>query len=270
MSERRLETFLRACAEALEARTEAALLRAVARAVAATFGASRCAITFADGAATQTAVWPARPRGGRNPATEIRLRFRGGEARWPRTATADTVAGLRAAIAAGLELAAAAWRRARREARLDPLTGLPNRAALEDELGRLWSAAVRHSEPLALGVADVDGFKAWNDRRGHDAGDRALRRVARTLRGSCRACDLVARWGGDEFVLALPRTDRAGAAALERRLADRLRNPSVTIGWAVYPEDGATSAAALRRRADAALRRARRGKGGERKTEKGK
>lgn len=267
MSGPRLEQFLRACTEALETRSEAALLRAIARSVAHCFDAHACTVCFADGGVTRTAAWPARPKGPRTPALEIRLRFRGGEAALPRTAAIDSGADLRRALAAALELVAAAWRRARREGRRDPLTGLPNRTALADELARLWNAAVRHGEPLALGFADVDGFKAWNNLRGHDEGDRALRRVARTLRRSCRASDLVARWGGDEFVLVLPRTDRAGAAALGRRLAERLRNPSMTIGWAVYPEDGVASPAALRRRADRALRRARQNGDGKRKTE---
>jgi len=96
--------------------------------------------------------------------------------------------------------------------RTDALTGLPNRRgfveACEGELRR----SQRSERPLAVVLADVDHFKRVNDSHGHAAGDEALRVVAARIRGALRAQDVVARWGGEEFILLLPETDAEGAA----------------------------------------------------------
>lgn len=104
----------------------------------------------------------------------------------------------------------------------DPLTGLYNRRHMETELAALASAARRQKTPLGVLLIDVDRFKRINDRHGHDAGDAALRTVAHRLRSVVRAEDVVGRWGGDEFVVLLPSTDRDAALVLGQRLCHQM------------------------------------------------
>ncbi len=86
----------------------------------------------------------------------------------------------------------------------DGLTGLKNRGAFDDYFPRMWQQALRDRRALALLLIDVDHFKAYNDRYGHQAGDQALRRVAQVVQGFARRpLDIAARYGGEEFVLAL-------------------------------------------------------------------
>lgn len=101
----------------------------------------------------------------------------------------------------------------------DALTGLPNRRALIDFLGRELARASRHGSPMSLVMFDIDHFKAINDRLGHLAGDCILRDLAARLRGAIRAEDVLARYGGEEFALALPDCGSDEAA----RIAERLR-----------------------------------------------
>ncbi|WP_324288687.1 sensor domain-containing diguanylate cyclase [Roseateles sp. SL47] len=89
----------------------------------------------------------------------------------------------------------------------DPLTGLPNRRALFDELQRLIQRASRDGSSLLVGCIDLDGFKAINDRLGHQAGDRFLQEVAQRLSLEMRGSDMLARMGGDEFVVVGPGVD---------------------------------------------------------------
>ncbi len=109
-------------------------------------------------------------------------------------------------------------RTVQRQALVDSLTGLANRrlceAALEKEIAR----AERFEEPLAVIVADLDDFKLVNDRHGHATGDQVLREFANALKGTVREIDLAGRWGGEEFVVALPGTDLAGGALLGERV----------------------------------------------------
>jgi diguanylate cyclase (GGDEF)-like protein len=109
----------------------------------------------------------------------------------------------------------------------DPLTGLANRrrllAAFTDELNR----SARYGTPLALLVIDLDRLKEINDRRGHAQGDRALQLVAEGLRGSCRATDLAARTGGDEFLVLAVNTTASEALALAHRVCATVRRLGV-------------------------------------------
>jgi diguanylate cyclase (GGDEF)-like protein len=106
-----------------------------------------------------------------------------------------------------------------RLAAVDPLTGLRNRRAIEEYLHDALSAARRHALSLSLLVIDVDHFKSFNDMLGHRAGDAVLAHTARVLDGALRAEDAIGRWGGEEFLVVLPRTDEEGAL----RVTDRLR-----------------------------------------------
>ena len=86
----------------------------------------------------------------------------------------------------------------------DGLTGLKNRGAFDDHFPRLWQQGLRDRRAIALLLIDVDHFKAYNDRYGHQAGDHALRRVAQVVQGFARRpLDMAARYGGEEFVVAL-------------------------------------------------------------------
>jgi diguanylate cyclase (GGDEF)-like protein len=143
-------------------------------------------------------------------------------------------------------------RRARSEALRDPLTALPNRVLLQDRIQQALIRSQRTGEPFTLICVDLDGFKEVNDVRGHGAGDAVLRSLARRFEAIVRASDTVARVGGDEFViLSLGTGDDEQAAALVGRLRHALRRPfrvegatveiDGSVGWAVYPADGATS-----------------------------
>ena len=105
------------------------------------------------------------------------------------------------------------------EARIDSLTGLANRRALEEILAAEISRAQRFAHQLAVVLLDLDRFKEINDSFGHAAGDVMLREVSQLLTSLARQGDTVARWGGEEFVIVLPETDVAGAT----RFAERLR-----------------------------------------------
>lgn len=108
--------------------------------------------------------------------------------------------------------------RAERLAQLDPLTGLNNRRAFYDKTGPLWSHAVRHGHPTSVMLLDIDLFKQINDAHGHAHGDEVLKATAAILRQSVRLGDVLARWGGEEFIVFLPETDQAEATILAERL----------------------------------------------------
>lgn len=142
-------------------------------------------------------------------------------------------------------------RRATTEALRDPLTGLPNRVLLDDRIEQALRRSRRTGEPFTLIVVDLDGFKDVNDVRGHRAGDAVLQTLARRFEAILRASDTVARVGGDEFVvLSMETGSDDTAAALVNRLRHALRRPfrvdgtaieiDGSIGWAVFPADGAT------------------------------
>ncbi len=119
----------------------------------------------------------------------------------------------------------------------DSLTGLYNRTYLDDAIERLDVPA---SLPLCVMVGDVDGLKLANDAFGHSSGDEILKAAAEVIRQSCRDTDIVARWGGDEFLILLPHTDEAAAEKIYNRITGRLASiqinnlvPSVSLGYEV-------------------------------------
>jgi diguanylate cyclase (GGDEF)-like protein len=152
----------------------------------------------------------------------------------------------------------------------DPLTGLYNRRYLEAALTREIARAERRAAGIAVLMADLDHFKALNDRWGHDAGDHVLIQVGRLLRTNARGEDVACRFGGEEFMMILPDTGLSTAlaraeqirAAVEslviRHHSETLRPVTISLGISVYPEHG-RSPADLMRAADRALYEAKRG-----------
>ncbi len=136
------------------------------------------------------------------------------------------------------------------QARIDAVTGLPNRAALERELARSVAVSTRAGTPLAVAVIDLDHFKDVNDSSGHHAGDALLRRFADEWRNGVRPTDLLFRYGGDEFVLLLPGCALDEAAALVERLRAAAPGPC-SIG--VVDRRTGDTADSLVARADSAL-----------------
>ena len=105
----------------------------------------------------------------------------------------------------------------------DPLTGVANRRAFDERLEAEWRRCARAGLPVALILADVDHFKAYNDHYGHQAGDACLVQVAAALRrGAGRTHDLVTRYGGEEFAILLPQLDALGAEGVAHRLQAEL------------------------------------------------
>ncbi len=152
----------------------------------------------------------------------------------------------------------------------DALTSLFNRRYMESHLGTLIEQAAARGKPLSALVLDIDYFKAINDGHGHDAGDDVLRDFALRIKRSIRGIDLACRYGGEEFVIIMPETDMAVAAMVAERLRRRIaaepfaiaqgsRQIPVTISIGIAGLRGKDdTAAALLKRADQALYRAKR------------
>ena len=137
-------------------------------------------------------------------------------------------------------------------ARTDDLTGLPNRRAWEEELPRELMRAQRTSLPLCVAMIDLDHFKAYNDDRGHQAGDRLLKQAAAAWGVELRATDFLARYGGEEFALALPNcTPEQAIEVAERVRAATPEGETCSIGLAAW--DRGEDTRSLIGRADAAL-----------------
>jgi diguanylate cyclase (GGDEF)-like protein len=142
-------------------------------------------------------------------------------------------------------------------ARTDSLTGLPNRRHWEQELPRELARSGREQRPICVAMLDLDHFKQYNDRRGHQAGDRLLREAAASWRLALRPYDMLARYGGEEFSVILPGCTIEDALALVERLrAGTPEGESCSAGLAEW--NGNEPAEALVGRADAALYRAKR------------
>ncbi len=147
--------------------------------------------------------------------------------------------------------------RLERAARTDGLTGLPNRRHWEQQLPRELARSWRDERPVCVAVIDLDHFKAYNDRRGHQAGDRLLRGAADAWRTALRPYDILARYGGEEFSLILPGCTVGEARTLVERLRAAVpERESCSAGIAEW--DAREQADSLVGRADAALYRAKR------------
>ena len=152
----------------------------------------------------------------------------------------------------------------------DALTGLHNRRYMETHLNGLVEQAASRGKPIAVLMLDIDFFKAINDTHGHDAGDDVLREFALRIRKSIRNIDLACRYGGEEFVIVMPETDMGVATMVAERLRRavagesfpvqqgmKLLNVTLSIGLATLSDAGGDAAAILKR-ADQALYRAKR------------
>lgn len=152
-----------------------------------------------------------------------------------------------------------------RAAVIDPLTGLYNRRYALPHMSRMAEQSQRLRRPYALLLADLDHFKQVNDDYGHAAGDAVLVTLAQRLRDNLRAADLIARWGGEEFLVAMPDTDRRSAQRTAERLCalmakhpvtlpgDRRITVTLSIGVAIGLASGEDTPVDLVSRADQAL-----------------
>jgi len=156
----------------------------------------------------------------------------------------------------------------RQLAETDPLTGLYNRRAFRERLEREMDRAAGHHAAISCLMLDLDHFKALNDAHGHDLGDTVLVQLADVLRREQRAMDVVARIGGEEFVVLLPETSIRGARTFAERIlrrttvttfgdANRKVQVTVSIGIGTYPDEGVTDGDTLLRLADTNLLRAK-------------
>ena len=151
-------------------------------------------------------------------------------------------------------------------ANFDSLTGLPNRAKLNEQLTYLINLAKRRQNSFSLMFIDVDNFKDINDTLGHDIGDMLLVELSKRLKSILREEDTLARLGGDEFILLLPECDAAGAQKIAQKLLYTIQSPfsieqyelniTFSIGIALYPTDGLDKET-LSKNADAAMYRAK-------------
>jgi diguanylate cyclase (GGDEF)-like protein len=152
-----------------------------------------------------------------------------------------------------LDVAHKAQEELRRIAHFDVLTGLPSLCFLQEAALSQLAQAKRNKQKISVMFVDLDGFKAVNDTWGHDAGDAVLKEVGERLSSCLRACDQVARIGGDEFVVLVTDThDPKDAGRVARKIIDRLSAPidlvganvnakahiGASIGIAFYPDHG--------------------------------
>jgi diguanylate cyclase (GGDEF)-like protein len=152
-------------------------------------------------------------------------------------------------------------------ARTDELTSLPNFRAFRERIDLEIERADRYPERFGILILDLDRFKKYNDTYGHLAGNDALQRVARAIREAVRVVDFPARYGGEEFAVILPQLDAPALAAIAERIRATIEampapaggaQVTVSIGAALYPDDG-TTADALFRAADGRLYAAKAG-----------
>jgi diguanylate cyclase (GGDEF)-like protein len=149
----------------------------------------------------------------------------------------------------------------------DELTGLLNMRGFSIAANRLFGQALRYNRPATILMIDSDNLKAVNDNYGHDAGNRLLRQLTRTIQAELRYTDVLARYGGDEFIVLLPETPPKGAVEVAERIRDAVIGAplevnekrvvcSVSIGLASHPDDGNTMDSIVAR-ADRAMYKAK-------------
>jgi diguanylate cyclase (GGDEF)-like protein len=156
---------------------------------------------------------------------------------------------------------------------IDALTGIHNRRFFDEALSAETEKSMRHGLPLVLVMIDIDDFKIYNDRNGHQKGDEALTKMAQVFKSTCRGYDIVARYGGEEFAIVFPGASKENALELSSRIMNEVRKATfegeqlmpkgslkVSMGVACFPEH-ATTAEDLIRAADQALYAAKRAGG---------
>ncbi|KAA3652680.1 MAG: diguanylate cyclase [Proteobacteria bacterium] len=121
-------------------------------------------------------------------------------------------------------------RRLQEAALTDPLTGFPNRRYAIERMQQAWASATRSGRPLCAMVIDIDAFKQINDSHGHDVGDLVLRQISAAIKQALRAQDMVARTGGDEFLVLCPETDLTAALQCGERVRCAVRAARVSAG----------------------------------------
>jgi two-component system cell cycle response regulator len=184
------------------------------------------AVAALDAGANDYAQWPLDPG-------ELRARMRT-QLRYK--AYADH---LRASVSDGLRMAIS-----------DPLTGLKNRRYLDAHLSRMMQRAIADKAPLCLLAFDLDRFKAVNDTWGHAAGDAILKQFAERLTANTRSVDLVARTGGEEFLVVMPDAPLADARIAAERVREAVERPGFDIGGRVIDMTVSVGVSALRQRGD--------------------
>lgn len=146
------------------------------------------------------------------------------------------------------------------ELRTDPLTGLGNRGALDSMLNAQFALKIRYETPFSLVIVDIDHFKDLNDKQGHLYGDKMLCNLSGLLKDTLRSVDLLARYGGDEFVVVMPHTESMGATVFAERLRVKVEQDlPFTVSVGVASVSNADTPESLFQRADAALYRAKSG-----------
>lgn len=188
---------------------------------------------------------------GSSRTTEMRCRRSDGTWAWIESTTTNLASNpnVRAIVATyrdigGRKRAEEKWRSL---AVTDPLTGLKNYRGLVEAFEYELQRSSRTKRPFAVLLMDMDGLKRINDTLGHLVGNRAICRIAESMRENCRALDTAARYGGDEFAMVLPESDtesaRFTAVRIEQSLCQGNEQPplSVSIGITSYPADGCTA-----------------------------
>ncbi len=149
------------------------------------------------------------------------------------------------------------------EARTDPLTGLCNRRALEECLSGEIARRKRYAEEFSIAIIDIDHFKNINDTQGHMVGDQIIKSVAQELDREARESDIVARFGGEEFVIVMPHSELSGAGITAERIRQQIEKncseiASVTVSMGIATAMDEDDAEGLMTRADEALYQAKR------------